>query len=97
MHIVYLEELITEIENRIDVILQDYKEEVDILVTMTGIKKDSAAIIVAEIGVKMEQFPTSKHIASWAGLSPGNHESAGKRKKHSLPLDIECLQTSITC
>lgn len=80
MHIVYLEELITEIENRIDVILQDYKEEVDILVTMTGIKKDSATIIIAEIGVNMEQFPTSKHIASWAGLSPGNHESAGKRK-----------------
>jgi len=80
MHIVYLEELISDIEKRIDVILKDYQEEVDILVTMTGIKKDSAAIIIAEIGVNMEQFPTSKHIASWAGLSPGNHESAGKRK-----------------
>jgi transposase len=80
MHIVYLEELLTDIEKRIDVILKDYQEEVDILVTMTGIKKDSAAIIIAEIGVNMEQFPTSKHIASWAGLSPGNHESAGKRK-----------------
>lgn len=80
MHIVYLEELISEIEKRIDNILKDYKEEVEIIVTMTGIKKDTAAIIIAEIGVNMEQFPTSKHIASWAGLSPGNHESAGKRK-----------------
>ncbi|THE08573.1 IS110 family transposase, partial [Bacillus timonensis] len=77
MHIVYLEELISDIEKRIDMILKDYQEEVEILVTMTGIKKDSAAIIIAEIGVNMEQFPTSKHIASWAGLSPGNHESAG--------------------
>lgn len=80
MHIVYLEELISDIEKRIDEILKDYKEEVDIIVTMTGIKKDTAATIIAEIGVNMEQFPTSKHIASWAGLSPGNNESAGKRK-----------------
>jgi len=80
MHIVYLEELISDIEKRIDEILKEYQEEVDILITMTGIKKDSAAIIIAEIGVNMKQFPTSKHIASWAGLSPGNHESAGKRK-----------------
>jgi len=80
MHIVYLEELISDIEKRIDVILINYKEEVELLITMPGIKKDTAAVIIAEIGVDMTQFPTSKHLASWAGLSPGNHESAGKRK-----------------
>ncbi|MEG0470848.1 MAG: IS110 family transposase, partial [Solibacillus sp.] len=48
--------------------------------TIPGIKKDTAAVIIAEIGVDMEQFPTSQHLASWAGVAPGNHESAGKRK-----------------
>lgn len=79
-HIVYLESLISEIEERIDEILKNYKEEVELLLTIPGINKDSAAIIIAEIGVNMEQFPTSQHLASWAGVAPGNHESAGKRK-----------------
>ncbi|MCH1626863.1 IS110 family transposase [Fredinandcohnia quinoae] len=80
MHIVYLEELILDIEKRIDDILIKYQEQVQLLITMPGIKKYTAAIIIAEIGVDMTQFPTSKHLASWAGLSPGNHESAGKKK-----------------
>lgn len=80
IHIVYLEELISDIDQRIDEILMNYKEEVEVLLTMLGIKKDTAAVIIAEIGVDMSQFPTSKHLTSWAGLSPGNHESAGKRK-----------------
>ena len=75
-----LRNLIFDIEKRIDQILLNYQEEVQLLITMPGIKKDTAAVIIAEIGVDMSQFPTSKHLASWAGLSPGNHESAGKRK-----------------
>ena len=80
MHIQQLEELISELEKRIDGLLENYKEELELLMTIPGIKKDSAAIIIAEIGVDMKQFPTSQHLASWAGVSPGNHESAGKRK-----------------
>jgi transposase len=79
-HIMYLESLISEIEEKIDEILVNYKEEMDLLLTIPGIKKDSAAIIIAEIGVDMKQFPTSQHLASWAGVAPGNYESAGKRK-----------------
>lgn len=79
-HIIYLESLISEIEERVDSLLKNYKEEVELLLTIPGIKKDTAAIIIAEIGVNMGQFPTSQHLASWAGVSPGNHESAGKRK-----------------
>ena len=80
MHIQQLEGLISEIEKRIDSLLENYKEQLGLLLTIPGIKKDSAAIIIAEVGVDMTQFPTSQHLASWAGVSPGNHESAGKRK-----------------
>lgn len=79
-HIQYLETLIMEIEEHIDDLLQNYQEELALLITIPGIKKDTAAVIIAEIGVDMEQFPTSQHLASWAGVAPGNHESAGKRK-----------------
>ncbi len=78
-HIEYLESLITEIEQRIDVLLQKYQEELQLLLTIPGIKKDTAAVIIAEMGVDMSQFPTSQHLASWAGVCPGNKESAGKR------------------
>lgn len=79
-HIMYLEKSILKIEDRIDLILVNYQEEVALLITIPGIKIDTAAVVIAEIGVDMNQFPTSQHLASWAGVSPGNHESAGKRK-----------------
>jgi hypothetical protein len=63
----------------IEEILIKYQEEVQLLLTIPGIKMDSAAIIIAEIGVDMSQFPTSQHLASLEGVSPGNIESAGKR------------------
>jgi transposase len=75
-----LETLISEIEERVDGLVKNYKEEMELLLTISGIKKDTAAIIIAEIGVDMKQFLTSQHLASWAGVSPGNHDSAGKRK-----------------
>ncbi|KGR88916.1 transposase [Ureibacillus massiliensis 4400831 = CIP 108448 = CCUG 49529] len=79
-HIEYLESLILEIEERVDQLLINYHDELQLLITIPGISKDTAAVIIAEIGVDMGQFPTSQHLASWAGVSPGNHESAGKRK-----------------
>jgi transposase len=44
-----------------------------LLLTIPGIKKGSAAIIIAAVGVDMSQFPPSQHLASWAGVSPGNN------------------------
>ena len=79
-HIEYLETLISEIEERVEQLLQNYQEEVQLLITIPGISKHTAAVIIAEIGVDMMQFPTSQLLASWAGVAPGNHESAGKRK-----------------
>lgn len=55
------------------------QEAVLLLSTIPGVDKTTAELIVAELGTDMSRFPTSKHAASWTGLSPGNNESAGKR------------------
>ncbi|MFL5654780.1 MAG: transposase [Ktedonobacteraceae bacterium] len=49
------------------------------LETIPGIKRRLAEVILAEIGADMSRFPSARHLASWAGMCPGNNESAGKR------------------
>lgn len=49
--------------------------------TVPGIKEATSAVLIAEVGTNMNQFPTADHLTSWMGLSPGNHQSANKRKK----------------
>lgn len=65
-----------ELERR----LQEEAEALANLDTIPGVNQRIAQIIVAEIGTDMSRFPSAKHLASWAGLCPGNHESAGKRR-----------------
>ena len=56
-----------------------WSEAVTLLDTIPGIDRKTAEVILAEIGLDMSQFPTDKHLAAWAGLAPGNHQSGGKR------------------
>jgi transposase len=56
-----------------------WKEAVALLDTIPGINQRAAEGILAEIGIEMSRFPSAGHLASWAGMCPGNHESAGKR------------------
>lgn len=68
-------------EALIDKYMDDsYAQAVDAVDTLPGIAKTSAQQIVAEIGTDMSRFPSADHLCSWAGLCPGNNESAGKRK-----------------
>jgi transposase len=57
-----------------------YENAVELLDTIPGIDKLTAELIVAELGIDMSRFQTSKHAAAWAGLAPGNNESGGKRR-----------------
>lgn len=76
--------IITKINLQIDKQLADYEMEKDaeLLSTIPGVGKEGATYILAEMGNNMEQFPDEQHLASWAGMSPGNNESAGKKKVH---------------
>lgn len=76
------EALINKLDERTHAHLKSNELELDakLLQTIPGVGADAAATILAEIGNNMEQFPNEHHLASWAGMSPGNNESAGKKK-----------------
>ncbi|MBA2311442.1 MAG: IS110 family transposase [Actinobacteria bacterium] len=52
-------------------------------------------VIVAEIGVDMSRFPTAGHLASWAGMCPGNHQSAGKRRSGKARKGDQALRAAL--
>ena len=56
-----------------------FQQAVQLLDTLPGVNQRIAQIIIAEIGVEMDRFPSAAHLASWVGLCPGNHQSAGKQ------------------
>ena len=71
---------IGELGDAIDVLLDPYEAAVTLLVTIPGVQRRTAQVILAEIGADMSRFPTAGHLASWAGMCPGNNESAGKHR-----------------
>jgi transposase len=75
----FLETQVAKLETKIQEKMQAYQEAVDLCTTIPGIEAVAAANLIAEIGVNMDQFPSAAHLASWAGVCPGNNESAGKR------------------
>ena len=71
---------LASVDEMIRIKVESYQETMSLLTGIPGISMISAAAILAEIGANMMIFLTSEHLASWAGMSPGNNESAGKRK-----------------
>ena len=69
-----------KIEKDIDARSSQFSKEIDLLTTIPGIGQTAAKAIIAEIGVDMSRFPSADHFTKWAGLSPGDNESAGKKK-----------------
>jgi len=79
-HLHYIDALISRVDACIDVMVQKYESYITLLRTIPGIDRSSAITIISEIGVDMAQFGSSKRLCCWAGLTPGNNESAGKKK-----------------
>jgi transposase len=79
-HLAHLEGLIGRLGGRVEGVLAPFAEAAERLTTVPGVSRRVAEVVLAEVGTDMGQFPSAAHLASWAGLCPGNHESAGKRK-----------------
>jgi transposase len=79
-HIDYLDEAIARVADEIARRLEPAAEDIELLDTVPGVNQRTAEILLAEIGQDLSRFPSAGHLASWAGMCPGNNESAGKRK-----------------
>jgi len=79
-HINYLDEAIGGLSREIEERLRPFDHTLSHLQTITGVGRRTAETILAEVGTDTSRFPTHRHLASWAGLCPGNNESAGKQR-----------------
>jgi transposase len=79
-HLDYLDEAIGRLSDEVGRLIAPFAETVTLLRTIPGIDQRAAEMLVAEIGDDMGRFPTAAHLASWAGMCPGNHESGGKHR-----------------
>ena len=103
-HFDNLEARKAELEELILALANPYQQEISIILTAPGFKNTFTAIgIISEIGTNMEAFPSAKHLCSWAGLTPTNNESAGKKKSvrvskagcYIKPLLVQCANAAI--
>jgi transposase len=79
-HLNFIEISILSLDEKIDAMVAPYEKAISLLCTIPGIKHQSATTIISEIGTDMSHFESSKRLCCWAGLTPGNNESAGKKK-----------------
>ena len=97
-HLEFLDEEVEALNREIQRRMEDpaLAKAFHLLQSIPGIKEESAASILAEIGADMEQFPTAGQLSSWAGLCPGNHESAGVKKSVRTNRGNVWLKTTLT-
>jgi transposase len=79
-HMQWLQNHINEIDRQVDKAMIPYKEQWQLLQTIPGVDKTSAAMLLSEIGVNMDCFGNKDRLSSWAGMCPGNNQSASKKK-----------------
>jgi transposase len=72
-------EIVERVGGRVEAQLRDLAAQVQALTTIPGVSTRVAEVVIAEIGIDMSRFPTAAHLASWAGVCPGNNESAGRQ------------------
>jgi transposase len=103
-HTDHLEAMISRLDAQIEAMMRPFHAARDLLTTVPGIAPLSAAAVISEIGTDVTgYFPGDAHLASWTGLCPGNHESAGKRRggkrrkgnPHLQSILVECAWSAV--
>ena len=92
----FLEEQIAAYSQEIQHVTAPFEELVMLLDTIPGVGCTTAELILAEVGADLTRFPTADHLASWAGLVPGNNESAGKRLSGTMRKGSQWLRVGLT-
>jgi|SRR6476620_9614476 transposase len=87
--------LIARVDQQIETYLAAYEEQYRLLQTIPGVQHETTTAIIAEMGTDMSAFPNQHHLASWAGLCPGNNESAGKKKSERITHGNRSLKTAL--
>ena len=98
-----INECVDKIEEAVIPLIKDYQREIELLLTVPGVQNTSAIVILSEIGADMTVFKSANHLCSWAGLTPQNNESAGKKKSVKIsragiylkPLLVQCANNAI--
>ena len=105
-HMDYITAEINDVDREIEKLISsdtDYENAIQFLMTIPGVKRDSAITIISEIGIDMSQFCNSKRLCCWAGLTPGSNESAGKKKSvrvtragvYLKPALVQCAHAAV--
>jgi transposase len=94
-HLAELQDGIARLSAEIAERLHPYEKLLAQLETIPGIKRRLAEVILAEIGTDMRRFPSAQHLASWAGMCPGNHESGGKHLSGKTRKGSQWLRTAL--
>ena len=102
-HLDYINNTINKLDEIIDNLIEPYEDYVKLLCTIPGVDRNSAIVILSEIGTDMSQFSSHYHLTSWAGLCPGCNESAGKKKSVKIsragvylkPQLVECANAAV--
>ena len=103
-HIDHLEAMIAKLDAQIEAMMAPFRAQRDLLTTIPGIGPLAAAAVISETGADIREFfPDAAHLASWAGMCPGNHESAGKHRsgkrrkgnQHLQPVLVECAWAAV--
>ncbi len=102
-HLQFVEQSINQLDARLDNMVAPYEDTISLLCTIPGVERASAITIISEIGTNMSQFTSSKRLCCWAGLTPGNNESAGKKKSVRItragiylkPALVQCAHAAV--
>ena len=95
-HLDFLDTAIERVSAEIRERLRPCAAALELLDTIPGVGRRTAEVLVAEPGPDLRRFPTARHLASWAGMCPGNHESAGKRKSGKTRKGSPWLRVALT-